>query len=127
MAGSSPGLFKGFRAEAAIPRRRIVKFGALDSTVLLGAAATDMIIGVSSDIDAAIGENVDVIMGRIAEVEAGGAFARGALLTSDAVGRAVVAAPGAGLNNRILGLSLSTATGAGDIIAMLVGPGMTQG
>lgn len=126
MAGLSTTLTKGFKAGAAITRRRIVKFGADDASVLLGAAATDALIGVSTEIDAAIGEPCDVHLGGIPEVEFGGAVTRGAQLTSDATGRAIAAAPAAGANVRTIGIALVSAV-AGDIGPIMLSPGSLQG
>jgi hypothetical protein len=126
MAGLSPGLVKAFKAEAAVTKRRIVKFGAADTAVLLGAASTDLSIGVSTEIDSAIGEPCDVIMSGIAEVEYGGTIARGAKVTSDATGKAVAAAPGAGVNAQVIGFATVSGV-AGDIGSVMVSPSVMQG
>lgn len=126
MAGLTSGLTKNFTAEAAVTKRRIVKFGAADTTVLLGAASTDLLIGVSTGIDAAINEPCDVKMGGIAEVEFGGAVTRGQYLTSDATGRAVAAAPAAGVNASIIGVAMVSGV-AGDIGSVLLSQGRIQG
>jgi hypothetical protein len=123
---SNPQLIKNFTAGGAIPARRITRFSAAD-TAVAAAAATEALSGVTTDIAAASGERVDVIMSGIAEVEAGAAFAITALLTADSQGRAVAAAPGAGTNNRIIGVPLEAATAAGDIVRMLLTPGSFQG
>ena len=126
MAGLTYGLIKGFKAETAIPKRRIVKFGASDIGVVLGTAATDLSIGVSSEIDSAIGESCDVLMSRIGEVEYGGVITRGQKLTSDATGRAVAAAPGAGVNAHVIGTAMVSGV-AGDIGAVAMFPSVMQG
>jgi hypothetical protein len=47
-------------------------------------------------------------------------------VTSDAVGRAVTAAPAAGVNNGLLGVALTASTALGqDIEVELAGPGAT--
>ena len=76
---------------------------------------------------AALGERVDVVRVGIAWVEASAAITRGALITSDPTGRAVTAAPGAGLNNRIIGIADESASAAGDVIRFMLAPGMLQG
>lgn len=119
-------LIKNFKAEAAIPKYRIVKHGAADDQVLLGAAATDAIFGITTDIDAAINERCDVILDGQADVEYGGTITRGALLTSDASGRAVAAAPAAGSNNRIVGIAMVSGV-LGDIGSVSLSPGSVQG
>lgn len=126
MAGHSPGLTKSFKAGAAIGRRLIVKFGAADETVLPGAAATDLLLGVTTDIDAALGEPCDVHLGGIAEVIYGGNVTRGQKLTSDANGKAVAAAPAAGVNNQIIGIAMASGV-ADDIGAVLLDRSVMQG
>lgn len=128
MAGLKPILITSHIAAAAIPKRRIVKFGAADNAVLLsaGAAATEFSIGVTTEVDAITGETVDVVRGGLADVEYGGTVTRGQPVTSDATGRAVAAAPGAGTNNRIIGFAEVSAV-VGDIGAVSINPGFMQG
>jgi hypothetical protein len=119
-------LTKGFLAGAAIAAHRIVKFGADDSHVVVGAAATDSLIGVS-DLGATSAEDeVAVIMGGVAVVEYGGSVTRGGLLTSDATGKAVAAAPASGSNNRIIGIAMVSGV-SGDLGSVLIMPGSVQG
>jgi hypothetical protein len=124
---SNPMLLKSFIAEAAISAYRQVKFGTVDGKVTTAAAATDMVIGVSNDVAPALGERCDIITVGIAYIEAGAAITRGALVTSDATGRAVTPAPSAGTNNRYTGIAYEAAAAAGDIIPVLLCPGMMQG
>jgi hypothetical protein len=126
MAGLSRGMMKAFVAETAITRRRIVKFGAADNAVVQAAAATDLGFGVASEIDAAIGQTCDVVLSDIADVEFGGAVTRGAKLTADAQGRAVAAAPAAGVNAQVIGLALVSAV-AGDVGPVLLKQSVMQG
>lgn len=120
------GLIKNYIAGGAISQRRIVKFGADDKTVLAAAAATDLLMGVSTDIDTVLGEPTDVQVTGIALVKAGGVITRGNEVTSDATGQAVAAAPGAGANNRIIGVAFASAV-AGDLIPVLLSMGVKQG
>ena len=121
-----PGLTKTFTAGGAIPRRRFVKFSA-DGVVVLAAAATDLIIGVSDmSADVAQGERVDVRMTGIAEVDAGGGCTRGQLLTSDANGKAVDVAPAGGANVRSAGFPIVSAV-SGDIVDVFLVPSRPQG
>ncbi len=114
------GLVKSYTAGGAISPNRIVKFGAADYTVLQGAAATDSLVGVTVPLlTVAQGETVDVIHDGIADVEYGGNVTRGDLLTSDANGKAVTAAPVAGANARIIGTALVSGV-AGDICPVLI-------
>lgn len=128
MAGLSATLTKNYYAGAAIPKRRIVKFGAADNQVLLGAgsAATEFLIGVSTEIDVVTGEPVDIIREGFADVEYGGTVTRGQPLTSDGTGRAIAAAPGAGVNFRIIGFAEVSAV-VGDIGPAFITPGIMQG
>jgi hypothetical protein len=126
MAGLTSGITKNFTAEAAVTKRRIVKLGASDTAVLLGAASTDLLIGVSTEVDAVLGETCDVRLDGIAEVEFGGAITRGSYVTSDATGRAVAAAPGAGVNASVIGMAMVSGV-AGDIGSVLLAQGRIQG
>ncbi|HPU16912.1 MAG TPA: DUF2190 family protein [Polymorphobacter sp.] len=126
MAGHTPTEINSYIAGAAVTRRRIVKWGAADGQILLGAAVGDFLMGVSSGTDAAINEPTDVVQGGIADVEYGGVVTRGAPLTSDATGRAVVAAPAAGVNNRIVGFAEVSGV-LGDIGAVRLAIGFMQG
>lgn len=116
---------KGFVAGAAIAAKRIVKFGSADNAVVQAAAVADFSIGVS-DLAAASGEHVTVVMGGIAIVEYGGPITRGALVTTDADGKAVAAAPAAGANNRIVGVAMVSGV-SGDLGSVLLQPGSVQG
>jgi hypothetical protein len=116
---------KGFVAGAAIAAKRIVKLGSADNAVIQAAAATDSLVGVS-DLAAASGEHVTVVMGGIAIVEYGGNITRGGLVTADANGKAVAAAPAAGTNNRIIGIAMVSGV-SGDLGSVLLQPGSVQG
>lgn len=120
-------LAKNFLAGAAIAAFTLVKFGADDSTVVPTAAATDLIIGATMDVPAALGERVDVQLIGDAYVVAGAAAVRGTLATSDATGRAVTAAPAAGANNTVAGQFLESASAAGDVVRVLLNQGSVQG
>jgi len=125
---ANPGLIKSLVAEAAVNPYRVVKFGTADGQVIQSAAATDAHIGVADNLgQATAGGRVDVVMDGIADAEAGAAITRGALLTADSVGRVVAAAPGAGTNNRIVGIALASAGAAAEIIPISVSRGSTQG
>lgn len=120
------GLTKCYTAEGAINANRIVKVGAADYGVLQAAAVGDKSIGISTEIDAASGERVDVVLAGIADLKLGGTVARGDLLTSDATGQGVTAAPAGGTNNRIVGMAIISGV-TGDIIPALVSQGSFQG
>lgn len=89
------GLSSPYTAGGTIAKRRIVKFGSADGVVVQASAATDLLIGVSSDLGSVAGERQDVFeTGNVMEVDFGGTIARGASVTSDANGKAVAAASG---------------------------------
>lgn len=125
---SVPTLIRNFVAgTGGVGLNRIVKFGAADGEVVNSAAATDAHIGVCIQPGgAAAGARADVAVDGIAEVVAGGTITRGALVTSDANGAAVAAAPSAGSNNRVLGVAQVSAA-SGDIFPVLLKQGSVQG
>lgn len=120
------GLQKTLIAGAAVSKNRILKFGAADDTAIHGAASTDLLIGVSDNLGASSGEPFDVIIDGIALVEYGGNVTRGDLLTSDSVGRAIAAAPAAGVNARVIGVAMLSGV-SGDIGSVRIAPGRIQG
>ena len=122
----NPILIKSFKAEAAIAAYRIVKPGTADTQVLQAAAVGDALIGVSNQVAAAINEGQDVIVAGVAEIEAGGTITRGDWITTDANGKALAAAPAAGVNNNVIGRALVSAV-SGDIFDVLLVPGRIQG
>jgi len=112
---NNPGLIKAFVVVAVVAAFRIVKFGADDHHVLASALGTDAHIGVTGAVVPNAAESpIDITMTGIAEVEFGGVVTRGDLLTSDALGRAIVAAPALGANVRIVGQAMSSGV-LGDI------------
>lgn len=80
-------------------------------------AAGGAVIGVRNNKPKA-NEATTIVHSGISIVEAGGAVAAGAEVTTDATGRAI--APAAG--NRVAGVALETASGAGVFIAVLLSP-----
>lgn len=126
--GQTTGLLtKSLEATTAITKRRLVKFGAADGTGVPAVDSAAFIVGVNSDVDVAIGERASVhSIGNIADVEYGGTVARGDPLTSDASGRAITAAPGAGANAYIVGFAEVSGV-LGDIGSVYVCPGRIQG
>lgn len=105
------GLTKAFNAGGAIPARTIVKPHSTAGEVVAGAAGADKLIGVSTEVDAATGDRVDVHLGGIAEVIYGGNIAAGDLITSDANGHAVATTTA---NDRVIGIAMTA--GADDDI-----------
>lgn len=121
-----PGLITNHIAEAAIAAFRIVKFGATDGSALQAASVSNFSFGVSGKLPAATADRIDIIRTGIAEVEYGGVVTRGALLTSDADGKAIVAAPAGGTNNRIIGIAEVSGV-SGDIGSVALMPTQIQG
>lgn len=120
---------KTYIANGAIADRRIVRPHASNAgQVVQAAAVSEALVGVvSQPKGVATLERVDVVHIGETLVEAGAAITAGALLTSDASGRAVTAAPAAGVNNRVVGVALEAATAAGDLIRVLISPCSVQG
>ena len=125
MTQRNPDLFLTFTAGGAITGNRFVKFGSGDRLIVQAAAATDAILGVS-DLTSAQDENVDVCLTGIFPVTYGGNVTRGDLLTSDSSGRAIVAAPAAGVNHRIAGIAMVSGV-SGDLGSVRLSPGSVQG
>jgi len=109
---------KTYTAGADIPARTLVKFSA-DRTVVPAAAATDAIIGVSTEVDASNGDPVDIYRDGLVEVIAGGNLTRGTYLTSDVNGNAVESAPASGNTAQTIGIAEVSAV-AGDIIDVML-------
>ncbi|MBJ7318243.1 MAG: DUF2190 family protein [Brevundimonas sp.] len=103
-----------FTATTAIAGYRILKHGGADGAAVQATAATEDFVGVSDAMGAVVGGVCDVHLAGLAEVEYGGAVTRGARLTSDALGRAVTAAPAAGQTVEIIGRALKSGV-LGDI------------
>ncbi|MBS0364910.1 MAG: DUF2190 family protein [Proteobacteria bacterium] len=115
---ANPGLIKTYDAGAAIAPYTIVKLTTTDFQALAAAAATDPIIGVTTEVNAASGDRVDVVHNGIAYVTAGGAIAAGDALTSDANGHAITTVTA---NNRTVGFARQSAV-AGDVFEALIAP-----
>ena len=113
-----PKLTENFTAGAAIAPFRICKPGASDGLAVQAAAVGDFSFGVSDSLGAAINERVDIHTMGVVDVEYGAAVTRGALLTSDADGKAVTAVA----TNRTIGVARVSGV-AGDIGKALLAPG----
>jgi Uncharacterized conserved protein (DUF2190) len=118
-------LTRTYLSGGVIAPYRIVKFAG--TTVVQGAAATDLLIGATRELGTeATAERVDIFHDGITPITAGGTITSGSPITSDATGRAVVAAPAAGVNNRIIGFALEAAV-IGDVFDVLIAPAQIQG
>ena len=121
-------IIRTYTCETAIPNRRQVKPGSVDGKVALATSSTDLIIGVSDcPGDAAIGDRIDIVLFGETEVDVGGTVGFGAYITADANGKAIAAAPAAGVNARTGGLLHQGAAVSGDIAKAFVNPNRIQG
>lgn len=123
------GAVRLFVADGAITSGRIVRVGSADGKVAQSAAASpvDNLVGVALN-TAADGALVAVALaGSIAKVTSGAAFSRGAPLTSDASGKAILSNPGAATNCAIIGTALGAAGAADVLVDVLVSPSIRQG
>jgi hypothetical protein len=120
-------IIKSFTAITAIGHQVQVKAGANDGEVALATASTDNIIGVTDcPGGAAVGERIDVVLLGETEIQVGGTIAFGSFFTADANGKAIAAAPAAGVNARTGGI-LTIGAVSGDIARVLVTPNRIQG
>lgn len=122
---NNPGLIKVAAAAGAIAAHRILAFAA-DDQVAQAAAATDALCAVSTELATDAGERCDMILSGVAEVTYGDAVSAGDLLTADAEGKAVPAAPAAGANVRTIGMAMVSGV-AGDVGSVLIAPSQIQG
>ncbi len=113
-----------YQASAALIKSRFVKITG-NQTVALTALSSDRPIGVGqSDIsvaEAAAGKTATVNVIGVAWVEAGAAVAINTRVMADTVGRAITAVTA---TNIPAGVSLKAAAAAGDLIPVLLTPGM---
>ena len=101
------------KATAAVTKYRFIGY---NGQVCAAAAPC---VGISY-FDAAIGDPITIYpAGNIVPVIAGGAFAAGAQLASDATG-AAVAATLSDITHTVNAMAMQAATGAGDIVSVLV-------
>jgi len=122
----NPLLIKSFCAAVALLPYRIVKPGSDDDHVTLAAAATDPLTGVVDDLGADANDRVDIQLAGVVEVEYGGNVTRGNLLTSDANGKAIAAAPEAGVTMSVIGRAMVSGAD-GEIGSVLLMPSQIQG
>lgn len=119
-------LVKNYTAEAAIGSYLFVRPGSADYSVVQASAGADRLFGITTEVDATLGERVDVVHQGLAWLRLGGAVTRGDLLMADAQGRGVAAAAAAGVNVRV-GAKAVISGAAGDVIRVLVTDCVFQG
>ena len=112
------GLIFGWAAGMAVAKYRIVKPGADQFHVTQAAGPTDKLLGVVEYGAEAAEDMLDVTMTGSTEVEYGGVVALGDKLTSDADGKAVVAAAG----DNVVGVALCDGV-TGDVGSVLISLG----
>ncbi len=113
------GLTKSFYAEGTLEGRKLVTFGTGKLTVKQATAASDALIGVTTQIGSETNGRVDVIFCGITEATAGATIGKGDVLTSNADADVVTATQAA---DRIIGIALEDAV-AGDHISILIAQG----
>lgn len=116
-----------FEASAAIRGHRLVAGSGSGSLVREAAAGTDKIMGATAQMGAeAAGDMADVVIDGPTEVVFGGNVSAFDPITSDAQGRAILAAPGAGATHRIAGFALVDGV-VGDIGRVQISPSLLKG
>ena len=113
------GLIKTFYADGTLEGRKLVTFGTGKLKVKQATAATDALIGVTTQIGSESNGRVDVIFSGITEATAGGNIGKGEVLTSDASANVITATQAA---DRVIGIALEDAV-AGDFISVLIAQG----
>lgn len=97
------------------------------TTVALGAAATNELLGVLQNKPTTTADPPTIRMLGLSKCVAGAAVAVGAKVTSDSAGKGVTAAPSAGVTNCTVGYALTSAAADGDIFTVcLTGPYLFQ-
>ncbi|NEW96924.1 DUF2190 domain-containing protein [Rhodopseudomonas sp. BR0G17] len=120
----SAELIKSFVADAAIRGYRICAFHASKQAAIEGASNTAALIGVSTSTGAKAAGVVDIIQSGLGEVTLGGNVGRGALVTSDDQGRAVVVPAPAVAAKTVRTIGQVQASGVeGDIVPIVLAPG----
>ena len=105
------------RSGVDLAKSQIVRLDAANGVdaVTLATAATDTLYGVTTEI-VINGADGNVQIAGKTVVISGNVVTIGQRLTTDGTGRAVPAAPGAGTNNGLIGLAITAAAGAAELI-----------
>ena len=114
------------KAEAALSAGAVVTLGTAAGTCKK-AGTTDKPIGIAQNAATAAGVNISVIRGGVAKCIADGAFSKGDLLVvADANGEVdTVATLTAGSTAYLIGVALEAASGAGSIVPVALGQGIS--
>lgn len=128
MSTELQGMDVTFKAAADLSalQFRIMKLSAANKVNKATAAADKPLVGVLQDKPDAADKAATVRTSGISKLVAGGTIAAGDLLTSDANGDAVAAAPAVGVNNGIVGYAIDAAVD-NDIFRAMIAPSVLQG
>lgn len=116
MASSLEPVILTFLAGAAIAKGKAVKFGSDDKHVIIGAAATDDVIGIAQSAATAAEDLVEVAVAQGAKGLAQTSITRGMLLVSHTDG---ALKPIAAANDRVIGVAMESAA-ASDLFDVLI-------
>lgn len=123
----NPTLIKTFNASGAISKLLLCTLAATAGVVEQATNASTNLIGIADPGgDVADGERIEVITHGFSEVVYGGNIANGDPITADANGKAVKAAPAAGVQVPIIGFAVGD--GELDVIGSIrIAPGILTG
>lgn len=128
----NPGLLVSMEAESIIADGIAVVVGAADMKCALPAGADPVggvlgLVKIEGGTSCAVGDTVDIVTsGVYAGVAAAGITRGDKVAINGATGTLKTAAPGAGVNNMVVGTALSSAS-AGDRFPVLINPHVMQG
>lgn len=123
------GVIKNMTSAGAMAPRRFAVFAATDGVVAQASGASgEKLAGVVGVIGTLVaGERVDIALDQIQTLEAGAAFPPGSALIPDAQGRAVAAAPAAGVVVIGGAVALEASLGEGQHVQVYVRPTPVKG
>ena len=116
MASQSSNMMASFVAGADLSAKQyyMIKLSA-DDTVVICAAATDVPVGILQN-EPASGEVAEVLIGGKGKCVASAAIAAGALIGTDASGKADAKVPGTDTTNYIVGQVTKASAADGDVL-----------
>lgn len=127
MIGATAGIEKSVKCTAALATAFLIaKVGGDDDTFSQATASTEDLIGVFQHATSAAAEEVRLMVSGISRVKLGGTVTRGALLTSDANGKAVAIGAVGGTNYAVIGRAMASGA-ADDLIPVLLCQSRAQG
>lgn len=118
----TPVQIKSFTATAVAIAPYLIVTAVVGGKVELANAATDLLLGTTDALGVDADQVIDITTVGVSEVTLGGAVAFGDKLTSDAAGKAVVAAGSAGVDKHTIGTAMAAGV-ANDVIPYQVGLG----